>query len=65
MNAAEKLVLPDIQSTAEHRRTAFQQVRVKSIVHPVAVRTATGMQSSVAESIHNHSAYAVVEGTSP
>lgn len=48
MNAAEHRFLPDVQATLDHRRIAIQQVGVRSIVHLVAVRTAAGVQSSVA-----------------
>ena len=38
MNAPEHFLLPDIQSTADHRSLAISRVGVKSIVHPVKVR---------------------------
>lgn len=42
MNAPEKLFLPDIQATIDHRRLAIDQVGVKGIRHPLTVRTASG-----------------------
>jgi GTP cyclohydrolase I len=52
MNAPERLfsstTLPDVQSHADNRQLAIQQVGVKSLVHPVMVQTAKGPQPSVA-----------------
>ena len=48
MNAPEKIFLPDVQSDADRRNLAIQRVGVKDVVHPVTVRTAVGVQPSVA-----------------
>jgi len=49
VNAPEALLLPDIQSIADHRNLAIDQVGVKGIRHPVQIRTAGGgLQPSVA-----------------
>lgn len=48
MNAPEKNFLPDVQSFSDERNIVIQRVGVKSIVHPVMVKTATGEQASVA-----------------
>lgn len=48
MNAPEKIFLPDVQSFADERNIVIQRVGVKSIVHPVLVKTASGQQASVA-----------------
>jgi GTP cyclohydrolase I len=42
MNAPEKIVLPDIQSIADHRRIAIDRVGVKGLRHPVRLATAAG-----------------------
>ncbi len=50
MNAPDKFLLPDIQSTADTRRVAIQRVGVRSLLHPLQVRTSAGaVQSTVAE----------------
>ncbi|RCS57141.1 GTP cyclohydrolase FolE2 [Parvibium lacunae] len=48
MNAPEKLFLPDVQNHLDTRNLVIQRVGVKSIVHPVQLRTAAGVQPSVA-----------------
>lgn len=48
MNAAENMFLPDVQSTADTRHIVIQRVGVRSIVHPVTVKTGSGVQASVA-----------------
>ncbi len=48
MNAPKTFFLPDVQSSADLRNLAIQQVGVKSITHPVMVQTATGVQPSIA-----------------
>ncbi len=48
MNAPERLPLPDVQAHADLRNLAIQRVGVKSITHPMRVRTATGEQPTVA-----------------
>jgi GTP cyclohydrolase FolE2 len=42
MNAPEKFVLPDIQSIADHRALPINRVGVKSVVHPMRIRAASG-----------------------
>lgn len=48
MNAPDRFVLPDIQSTPDHRRRAINRVGVKSIVHPLQVRAGGAFQHTVA-----------------
>lgn len=49
MNAPEKLVLPDVQSSADLRQLAIQRVGVRGLRYPLRIRTANGdIQSSVA-----------------
>ncbi|SNS11788.1 GTP cyclohydrolase I [Noviherbaspirillum humi] len=48
MNAPVDHFLPDVQSALDRRNIAIQRVGVKSITHPVMVKTATGAQPSVA-----------------
>jgi len=48
MNAPEKLLLPDIQSTVDARQLAIQRVGVRGIVFPVKVGGPAGDQASVA-----------------
>jgi GTP cyclohydrolase I len=48
MNAPDKFFLPDIQSVADRRNLAIQQVGVKDVTHPLTVLTAAGPQPSVA-----------------
>ena len=38
MNAPEKFFLPDVQSSADHRALAIQQVGVRGLRYPIAVR---------------------------
>ncbi len=40
--------LPDVQSTADRRNVVIQRVGVKSVVHPMVVKTRQGAQPSVA-----------------
>ena len=48
MNAPDSLFLPDVQSSADLRQLAIQQVGVRAIRHPVTVATPNGPQTSVA-----------------
>lgn len=48
MNAPDRFVLPDIQSTPDPRRLAIKRVGVKSIVHPLQVRAGGSSQHTVA-----------------
>ncbi|HWL74824.1 MAG TPA: GTP cyclohydrolase FolE2 [Burkholderiaceae bacterium] len=48
MNAPDHLFLPDVQSGDDRRDIAIQRVGVKSLTHPVLVKTARGSQPSVA-----------------
>lgn len=42
MNAPDKFLLPDIQSVVDTRAIAIDRVGVKSVVHPLRFRTASG-----------------------
>ena len=42
MNAPEKFFLPDVQSSADHRALAIQQVGVRGLRYPMAVRDLDG-----------------------
>jgi GTP cyclohydrolase I len=42
MNAPEKFLLPDIQGIVDTRAIAINRVGIKSIVHPMKVRSASG-----------------------
>jgi GTP cyclohydrolase I len=48
MNAPDSLFLPDVQSSADLRQLAIQQVGVRGIRHPVTIATPSGPQPSVA-----------------
>ena len=48
MNAPDDLFLPDVQSGNDRRDIAIQRVGVKSLTHPVLVKTAGGSRPSVA-----------------
>ena len=49
MNAPEKFFLPDVQSSADHRALAIQQVGVRGLRYPIAVRDLDGgVQHTVA-----------------
>jgi GTP cyclohydrolase IB len=48
MNAPDSLFLPDVQSSADLRQLAIQQVGVRAIRHPVTIATPNGPQASVA-----------------
>jgi GTP cyclohydrolase I len=48
MNAPDSRFLPDVQSSADLRQLAIQQVGVKSIRHPVTVASPNGPQPAVA-----------------
>jgi len=48
MNAPDRFVLPDIQSTPDHRRLAINRVGVKSIIHPLQVHAGGSPQHTVA-----------------
>ncbi len=50
MNAPEKIFLPDVQSSFDHRRLAIEQVGVKGLRYPLALKTAAGdVSHTVAE----------------
>jgi GTP cyclohydrolase FolE2 len=57
MNAPERFFLPDVQSTADHRRLAIQRVGVEE---PRVAEWKVASENF--ESIHNHSAYAELIG---
>ncbi|MCC7006062.1 MAG: GTP cyclohydrolase I FolE2 [Ottowia sp.] len=40
-------MIPDIQSSADHRQIPIQRVGVRSVRHPINVKTASGVQPSV------------------
>ncbi len=42
MNAPEQWFLPDVQAIADHRNVFINRVGVKSLVHPVRIRSASG-----------------------
>ncbi len=42
MNSPEKIAIPDVQSSADTRQLAIDQVGIKSIRHPVRVRDRSG-----------------------
>ncbi len=42
MNAPEKLFLPDVQSSADHRALAIQQVGVRGLRYPIRLRRVDG-----------------------
>jgi GTP cyclohydrolase I len=48
MNAPDSLFLPDVQSSADLRQIAIQQVGVRALRHPVTVAGAQGAQPAVA-----------------
>jgi len=48
MNAPDSLFLPDVQSSADLRQLAIQQVGVRSLRHPVTVASPDGPQAVVA-----------------
>ena len=49
MNAPEKIAfLPDIQSRVDHRDLRIDAVGIKSVRHPITIRTATGLLPTVA-----------------
>lgn len=48
MNAPENIFLPDVQSTLDERKIVIQKVGIKSVRHPVRLKTLNGIQSSVA-----------------
>jgi GTP cyclohydrolase IB len=48
MNAPDSLFLPDVQSSADLRQLAIQQVGVRGIRHPVTIATSNGPQPTVA-----------------
>ena len=48
MNAPEKIFLPDVQSSLDERNIVIQKVGIKSVRHPVQLKTKAGTQSSVA-----------------
>jgi GTP cyclohydrolase I len=48
MNAPDSLFLPDVQSSADMRQLAIQQVGVRAIRHPVTIASAHGPQAAVA-----------------
>ena len=48
MNAPDSVFLPDVQSSADLRQLAIEQVGVRSIRHPVTIATPNGPQPAVA-----------------
>ncbi len=42
MNAPERIFLPDVQSTPDHRALAIQRVGVRGLRYPLALRSAAG-----------------------
>jgi GTP cyclohydrolase I len=48
MNAPENIFLPDVQSSLDERNIVIQKVGIKSVRHPVQLKTKAGTQSSVA-----------------
>ena len=48
MNAILPINLPDVQGRADRRGLAIQQVGVKAVRHPLRLRTADGVQGTVA-----------------
>jgi GTP cyclohydrolase I len=48
MNAPDSLFLPDVQSSADLRQLAIQQVGVRAIRHPVTIASANAPQPTVA-----------------
>ena len=42
MNAPDRFFMPDIQSSADHRRLAIQQVGVKGLRYPLTLQDAAG-----------------------
>ena len=51
MNAPEQWFLPDVQAIADHRNVFINRVGVKSLVHPVRIRSASGGVVSTAATI--------------
>lgn len=48
MNAPDSLFLPDVQSSADLRQLAIQQVGVRAIRHPITIAAPDGPQAAVA-----------------
>ena len=48
MNAPEKIFLPDVQASHDERNIVMQKVGIKSVRHPVQIKTKAGSQASVA-----------------
>ena len=48
MNAPEKIFLPDVQASHDERNIVIQKVGIKSVRHPVQIKTKAGSQASVA-----------------
>jgi GTP cyclohydrolase I len=48
MNAPENIFLPDVQSSHDERKIVIQKVGVKSIRHPLTLKTKDGSQATVA-----------------
>jgi GTP cyclohydrolase I len=49
MNSPEKIVIPDVQSSADTRQLAIDKVGIKSIRHPIRVRDrSSGVQHTIA-----------------
>jgi GTP cyclohydrolase I len=48
MNAPENIFLPDVQSSLDERKIVIQKVGIKSVRHPVRLKTLTGIQNTIA-----------------
>lgn len=48
MNAPENIFLPDVQASLDERKIVIQKVGVKSIRHPLTLKTKNGTQGSIA-----------------
>jgi len=51
MNAPERLPLPDIQSTPDTRELAIQRVGIKSVRHPIRLRSIDGTENTTVASV--------------
>lgn len=59
MNAPEKLFLPDVQSSADHRALAIQQVGVRGLRYPLAIVSSSG------QPVHTVATIEMTVGLSP
>lgn len=48
MNAPENIFLPDVQASVDERKVVIQKVGIKSVRHPAQVKTASGIQNTIA-----------------